>query len=129
AQINVSETRVIDANTYRALTTFVSEKLETSYPAIQELGFQDSEGMLLEQVVLRRRFFTQAISAALGANGIGDGPSHLGLYDFQARIDDLLLTFFDQLNLPSLALLSLPDYLSLRERARRVLPEVVNDLL
>ena len=124
----LSDPFVVDRDTYRGITGFVSERLEHSLPAIEVLGFQDAEGMLLEQVVLRRRFFTQAVAAALDAGRIGDGPQHAGLYRFDAQIQDALVAFAETQYLPSLALLDLDDYLALRARAQALLPELVTDL-
>lgn len=120
--------RLVDASAYDRLTTFVEEKMERSYPAIDELGFRDAEGMLLEQVVLRRRFFTQAISRELGVSGLGTGRDHVHLYHLETPVEDALQRFFSQLNLPRLALMKSDDYLALRERAHRILPEVAAEL-
>ena len=122
ASASRSELLIVDHESYREITTFVSARLETSYPAIEELGFHDAEGMLLEQVVLRRRFFTQAVAAALDVRRIGDGPNHAGLYRFDARIHDALVAFAETQFLPSLALLDLDDYLGLRAKAQNLLP-------
>jgi hypothetical protein len=123
---------VVKDSEYQGIIRFVDSRLENSIPDLKDLGFANMEGMILEEVVLRRRFFSQAISGALGANVLADSTLHIDLYSNQSRIltqvGDTLEQFFSTINVPSLVLLEAEAFLRLREKSQAVLPEIVDEI-
>jgi hypothetical protein len=117
---------------YEEIVRFVDSRLESTFPDLRVLGFEHMEGMLLEQVVLRRRFFSQAICGALKVNTLADAKDHVNLYVRQPslfdEIGDTLEHFFSAVNVPSLLLLDTEGFLQLRQRSQAVLPEIVAEI-
>lgn len=124
----------IDARSYRKLAGFVDARLEQHMPDLRELGFRSVEGMLLEQVVLRRRFFSQGIAGVLNASALADSPGHIeALYTGQlqlfSQVNDVVADFFSAVYLPPLTVLESDGFLELRERSRLVLPDLMADVI
>jgi len=124
--------QVVTTSTYEQIVRFVDVRVEASIPDTKSLGFESTEGMLLEQVLQRRRCFSQAISGALGVNTLADATRHMALYENKVRavslVNDTVKQFFDIVSVPSLVLLDAESYLNLRHRSRIVLREVIAEL-
>lgn len=116
---------------YQSVTEFVNVRLE-NLQDLDELGYKNMEGMLLEHVVLRRRFYTQAICGALSATALVDAKSEQErLYSRQLSLFDVaetLETFFEKTHVPSLMLLRMEGFLELRERAQQILPAIAEEV-
>jgi hypothetical protein len=115
---------VVSPGAYRDVIRYVDTRLEASVPDLQRLGFQNMEGMLLEQVVLRRRFFSQALCGVLGADTLACEAET----DLQGKIRDTLQQFFSVVRIPSLIMLESEAFLELRLKSQRVLPEIVSEI-
>jgi hypothetical protein len=117
---------------YEHIIRFVDTRLASNDPDPRLLGFRNMEGMLLEQVVLRRRYFSQAICGALKVNTLADAREHVDLYgrepDLFAHLGDTLENFFNSVNVPSLLLLDVDEFLQFRQRSQAVLPEIVAEV-
>jgi hypothetical protein len=122
----------ISRESYGEVQRFVESRMEAVEPDPSALGFKNREGFLLEQVVLRRRFFAQALAGVLGARGIAHHPKHLELYPRQRtlyqQLPDVLETFFSAVGVPTVLMFSPEDFLEFRRKAQRVLVPVVQDL-
>ena len=120
--------KIITNEEYRKVMAFVDGRLTQSAPNLQELGFQTMEGMLLEQVVLRRRYLAQALCGSLSASTLACEGEPAGRSPLHGEIVDTLEDFFSAMILPSLLLLPTDDFLELRRRSQAILPSIVQEL-
>lgn len=121
---------IIDDSTYRKVLRFVDHRLEEIPPKEDILGFSQ-EGMLLEQVVLRRRFFSQALSGALHVDALADSGNYSDLYAPSytlLKVSDILDQFFSAINVPRLHLLETESFLEFRQNSQEILFEIVEEI-
>ena len=124
---------IITKEMFKGVVRYVDEHLEQSViPRPDDLGFDRLEGMLLEQVVLRRRFYSQALAVELGAHTIADAKKeHLKLYQRARKYaiaGATLEKFFESTGMPSLSLMTVDGYLELRRRSRHVLHDLIESV-
>ena len=124
--------QTVSDHEYKQIINFVDSRLTEVFPDLQSLGFKNMEGMMLEQVVLRRRFFSQALCGALGASTLADTADYTDLYKrsftIHSQVEDTLQQFFNAINVPSLALLDIETFLTFREKSKATLTEIVGEV-
>jgi hypothetical protein len=126
------EPLTVSDSQYRNIIQLVDKRLEKRAPDDERVRYRTTEDMLLEQVVFRRQFFAEATCGALSAGTLADSGSDFNLYrGLTSRLGDaadVLVSFFDAVHVPSLLLLDVEDYLTLRDRSNRVLREIVDEV-
>lgn len=123
----------INNEAYGAVLDLVDSRSKEHLPSPQELGYRNMEGMLLEEAVLRRRYFSQGIAGALDSGTIADSETSLETFtDEQLRLfehsGDVLTDFFRAIGVPSLVLLDHQSFLELRQKSQPILREIVSQL-